>query len=153
MTKFRLITNWEIPAPLEIVWDELIKTGNWPLWWKYVRKVEELEAGDETGLNNVRRFYWDTLLFYSLTVDLRISKIKPCQMVETTVSGDLAGTGRSVFDFHNGITTVQYVWAVNLQKPFMKFLSPVAQSAFEWNHQQVMKEGEKSLVRRLSSGP
>ncbi len=149
MTYFSLKTIWKIPAPVDPVWNIVSDTEKWPLWWKYVRNVEELNAGDPSGVNNLRRYYWSTCLPYQLVLDLFITRLEPCRLIETRVAGDLEGEGRCRFSSQNHFTVLQYDWNVQLCKPWMKRIAPVARPVFVWNHEQVMKKGEQSLIQRL----
>jgi hypothetical protein len=47
-------------------------------------------------------------------------------------------------------TFVRYDWEVRATKPWMRLLAPVARSLFSWNHDAVMKDGERGLRRRLA---
>ena len=149
MAYFSLQTTWQIPAPDDVVWKIVSDTEQWPLWWKYVRKVEELSPGDPSGVNNLRRYYWSTCLPYQLILDLCITRIEPCKLIETSVSGDLEGEGRCLFSRRNNLTILRYDWNVELCKPWMKWFAPIARPVFEWNHQQVMKQGEQSLIQHI----
>ena len=153
MYRFNLTSLWQIPAPPEIVWNTIIDTQAWPEWWQYVTKVEELQPGDNIGLNNIRRYTWTTCLPYQLKMELCVSRLEPCRLIETQVAGDLLGLGRCRFSTQPGFTRVQYEWNVSLNKPWMICLAPIAHPVFIWNHRQVMKKGEQSLIQRLSSGP
>ena len=151
MTNFSLITAWNIPAPLETVWNTVLKTEAWPSWWKYVKSVEELQPGNKSGINNIRRYTWKTCLPYQLTLDLCVTRLEPYHIIETDVSGDLAGEGRCQLSTHQGYTKVRYEWNVHTCKPWMNWLSPIARTVFEWNHHQVMKNGENSLIQYLDT--
>ncbi|MGR9072593.1 MAG: SRPBCC family protein [Gammaproteobacteria bacterium] len=152
MIRFYLKTEWKIPFPLQITWDAIMQTEEWPRWWKYVKKVEVLEPGEASGLNSVTRFHWTTRLPYRLTLDLKLTRIETRRLLETAVTGDLTGRGRCVLTAQPDYTAVLFIWEVSPCRSWMNFFSPVARTAFEWNHRQVMLEGEKSLIRRLSSG-
>jgi len=50
MNRYALVTEWQLRAPIDRVWDALYDVAAWPGWWKYVRAVEELEKGDAAGV-------------------------------------------------------------------------------------------------------
>lgn len=150
MTKFSLISDWHIPAPLETVWDAVVNTRDWPDWWPHVCSVVELHPGKPTGIDNVRRYCWNTCLPYRLVLDLRVTRLEPCRVVETYVSGDLQGHGRCLLAAQGNTTNVRYEWNVSTCKPWMNWLAPVAYPVFVWNHRQVMHHGEQGLIAKLT---
>lgn len=151
MNKFSLTTIWHIPAPLSLVWDAIVDTDNWPGWWQYVIRVEQLSPGMETGLYNIRRYHWETCLPYQLTIDLCITCLVPYRRIETSVTGDLKGQGSCLLSSQNDYTVIHYQWNVCLNKFWMKLIAPLAYPIFKWNHQRVMKQGELSLINYLNN--
>jgi len=55
MNRYALVTEWQLRAPIDRVWDALYEVAAWPSWWKYVLAVEALEAGDAAGVGALRR--------------------------------------------------------------------------------------------------
>jgi hypothetical protein len=153
MPKFSLTTTWLIPASIEDVWSCLIDTQTWPSWWKYVASVDETATGESSGLDNIRRYYWRTCLPYSLVLDLRIIEIEPCQRIVAEVKGDLQGEGRCYLclDPITGHTQIEFCWQVQTCRPWMNWLHKLTRPIFAWNHNRVMKHGEQSLIRYLST--
>ena len=131
----------------------MIDTQTWPSWWKYVVAVEEMAAGDSSGINNVRRYYWRTCLPYSLMLNLRVTEIQVQQLVAVEVKGDLQGNGRCrlssmpVADH----TRLEFFWDVETCKPWMNWFTRLTRPVFVWNHSRVMRCGEQGLIRYLNS--
>jgi hypothetical protein len=152
MPQFSLTTVWFIPSPIEAVWPCLIDTQAWPSWWKYVDAVEEIAAGDSTGVSNIRQYYWHTCLPYSLMLNLCVTQIQPNHLVVVEVNGDLQGVGRcrlSSIPAANH-TRVVFNWEVQTCKPWMNWFTALTRPVFAWNHTQVMKHGEQGLIRYLN---
>lgn len=152
MPEFSLTTIWQIPASIESVWSCLIHTEAWPSWWKYVIAVDEISAGDPTGLNNVRHYVWRTALPYRLAIDLRVTELQSCNLVAVEVCGDLRGKGVCQFSSHTASaeTEVRFHWHVHTCKPWMNWFGDLIRPIFIWNHGKVMKSGEEGLIRRLT---
>jgi len=152
MSDFSLTTRWLIPASVDAVWDCLVATENWPSWWPYVARVEETAAGNASGVDNIRRYLWRTCLPYNLAIDLRVTKLWPCQSIAVEVSGDLTGNGVCLLSCQGNETATEliFVWEVSLAKPWMKRVAGAARPLFIWNHQRVMKRGEQGLIRHLA---
>ncbi|MGR8940278.1 MAG: SRPBCC family protein [Gammaproteobacteria bacterium] len=151
MHEFSLTTRWMIPAPVEKVWHCLASIENWPSWWRYVERVEEIRAGDLTGINAISRYVWRTSLPYRLTIDMHFTRVVNHRSVEVVVTGDLVGRGRCSLHYRadEGMTELNFIWNVIPEKFWMKLLSAVAYPLLEWNHARVMKSGERGLIRQL----
>jgi hypothetical protein len=152
MPEFSLTTTWRIPASLESVWSCLIHTETWPSWWNYVIAVDEIAAGDLTGLNNVRHYVWRTALPYRLVLNLRVTELQPRQLVVVEVSGDLIGRGICQLSSQSDRveTEVRFSWDVSTCKPWMNWFGELGRPIFVWNHGKVMKSGEEGLTRCLA---
>ena len=153
MAEYLLITTWHLQAPIEMVWDTLYHSERWPLWWRYVKQVEDIKTGNRDGLHSVRRYTWRTCLPYTLRFDLLATRIEPCVAFEAAVSGDLEGNGRCLLSSEGPLTTVCYEWNVCTCIPWMNGLAPLAKPLFEWNHQRVMQAGGEGLARWLADQP
>ena len=151
--QFNLVSDWVVAAPLERVWAELIKPDDWPQWWRAVKRVQLLREGDESGVGAERRFTWGSALPYTLTFDMRATRVEPMQLIEGRASGELDGLGRWTLTPAGQATHVRYDWIVELSKPWMRTFAPVLRPAFAWNHNVVMGWGFADLKRRLSITP
>ncbi len=149
MSSYRFVTRWRFEAPVEKVWDEIYHPEHWPRWWKAVKAVDLLQQGDAQGLGTVRRYTWKGALPYSLSFDMRTSRIERLSRLEGVATGELSGKGCWTFSTEGTATLVRYDWEVETTKAWMRLLSPVARPLFEWNHDMVMRWGFEGLNRRL----
>lgn len=155
LTDFHLTSTWTIPASVETVWERLVDTETWPSWWTYVVSVEQIAAGDASGINNIRVYHWRTCLPYHLLLTIQVTEIQPFHHINVDVTGDLQGTGccQLSFDPIIELTQVKFRWHVKTCKPWMNKFTALTRPIFKWNHAQVMKCGEQSLIRSLSALP
>lgn len=149
-TDFHLTTDWTLPAPLDAVWQALITPEQWPSWWRAVANVERLADGDAHGVGALRRMTWRTALPYSLTFDMRTTRVEPMTLIEGRAEGELAGLGRWTLSPDGACTNVRYEWIVEVTQPWMRLLAPVMKPVFTWNHNTVMRWGEDGLRRKLA---
>ena len=149
MAHYQFVTDWLIRAPAKVVWDELFHSERWPQWWFGLEHVEELEPGGVDGIGCVRRFIWKGALPYRLAVDMRLTRAERYGLLESRASGELEGTGRWTLTEEGGATRARYEWNVDTTKPWMNRLVPLARPLFEWNHDVVMRGGERGLKRLL----
>jgi uncharacterized protein YndB with AHSA1/START domain len=161
--QFHLTTHWSIPAPPAAVWYALLSPEEWPTWWRAVKHVETLAAGDTGGIGAVRRFIWRTALPYTLTFDMRVTRLEPMTLIEGRAEGELTGFGRWTLapegarraEEHDASehTSVHYEWTVEVTQPWMRALAPLARPVFAWNHGVVMRWGLEGLTRKLAALP
>jgi len=144
-----LVTWWHLEAPIERTWQALVAPEEWPSWWRYVKKVVELEKGDAQGIGAVRRYTWSSRLPYRLSLEMRTTAIARPTFIEGVATGDLNGTGRWQLQELGATTRVKYEWMVRTRKVWMNLLAPILAPVFAWNHDQVMREGGRGLARHL----
>ena len=143
--RYRFVTEWEVEAPVEAVWDAISDSLRWPEWWHGVESVEELEAGDAEGIGSLRRYTWKSALPYRLAFDMRVTRIDKHRGLEGAASGELEGTGVWTFETSPDATKVRYVWDVRTTRPWMNLVAPLLRPAFAWNHDYVMRSGASGL--------
>lgn len=151
--QFNLTTEWRVKAPLDRVWAELTRPEDWPQWWRAVKRVELLHAGDADGLGAERQLTWRTALPYELTFVMRTTRIEPMSVIEGQAIGELDGIGRWTPRDGGSETLVRYEWQVSVTRPWMRTLAPLLRPAFTWNHHVVMRWGYQGLCRRLGAAP
>ena len=147
---FDLVTTWSLAAPLTQVWAALTAPEEWPSWWPSVVRVERLAEGDADGTGAVRRMTWRTALPYTLTFDMKSTRVEPMTVIEGRALGELDGVGRWTLSRDDGATRVRYDWRVRVTRPWMRAIAPLARPVFAWNHGVVMERGYLGLVRKLA---
>lgn len=148
-SEFVLHTEWVLETDIERVWMALRDVERWPQWWRYVREVIRLQEGDADGLGAVHRFTWGSRLPYRLSFDLRITEVRRPSRVAGVAFGDLDGRGTWTLSHDGAATCTHYEWRVDLGKPWMRAVAPLARPLFAWNHNEVMQEGGRGLARHL----
>jgi len=151
MAEYHFVSAWQIQAPIERVWEEIYHAERWPSWWKYVVGVQELEPGAADGVGKRVRLLFRTRLPYTLGFDVCLTRVQPPSELEAEATGELEGTGRWALTSADGGTLVRYYWDIATTRWWMNLLAPVARPAFQWNHDELMREGGESLARRLGA--
>jgi len=148
---FLLVSDWRLAAPRAAVWRALHEPQAWPRWWRYVKRVDELERGDGNGIGARHRVHWTSRLPYAIHLETRVAEVREPDYIRVEASGDLDGEGVwRLADAERG-TGVEYTWRVRLDKPWMRALAPLLRPAFAWNHNAVMTAGEAGLRRLLGA--
>jgi uncharacterized protein YndB with AHSA1/START domain len=148
---FHLVTDWRFAAPQEAVWRALMTAEDWPSWWRAVAKVERIADGDASGIGAVRRMTWRTALPYTLSFDMRITRVVPMTLLEGRAEGELTGLGRWRLTPEGATTQVRYEWIVEVTKPWQRRLAPLLRPVFTWNHNVVMGWGYQGLAKKLAA--
>jgi hypothetical protein len=151
LTRFHLITHWDLPAPQLAVWDALCAVERWPSWWRAVERVEVIEPGSPDGIGAYRRLTWRTALPYRITFAMRTLRVEKPSLIEGRADGELTGTGRwTLTTAEDTGTHVRYDWTVEVMRPWMRLLAPLARPVFAWNHGVVMAWGRQGLELHLA---
>src|SRR6202795_4201055 len=93
MRQFSLVTHWHLDAHIDRVWEAIVAVEDWPRWWRYVHRVEELTKGDADGRGALRRYTWSSKLPYRLSFAMRVTRVERPSSLEGVAEGDLSGTG------------------------------------------------------------
>ena len=151
LAEYHFVSLWQISAPVERVWPEIYHAESWPSWWKYVAGVDELDPGSADGTGKRLRLLFRTRLPYTLGFEIRVTSVQPPSELEARATGELEGVGRWTLTPADGGTLVRYTWDIRTTRRWMNMLAPVARPLFSWNHDQLMREGGRSLARRLGA--
>ena len=149
MKAYEFVTIWRVNAAIEIVWNEIYHSREWPIWWKGVESVIEVRKGNEIGVGSIHRYTWKSKLPYRLSFDMQTIRIEPPLLLEGIAIGELEGRGLWQLSSEGNETIVRYDWNVETTKRWMNLLTPIARPLFEWNHNVVMSWGAEGLGKRL----
>lgn len=152
VTRFELVSEWTLAASLDRVWAEISTPDDWPQWWRAVKAVERVRAGDANGIGAVRRFTWRTALPYTVSFDMTATRVEPRRLLEGEARGELNGTGLWTLAAAGESTHVRYDWKVDLTLAWQRALAPVLRPVFAWNHNVVMGWGQADISGRLGIG-
>lgn len=144
-------TKWIINAPLLDVWNAIYYSTEWPMWWKGVTRVTELNKGDEQGIGSIRTYTLSSPMAYQLSFQLLVTEHIHLQKLKGIASGDLEGTGTWHFEENNNTTIVVCEWEVATTIPWMNYFAFVLAPIFSFNHKKVMQWGAKSLAKKLNA--
>src|SRR5687767_9194614 len=117
--QYSFITNWELEAPLEAVWNAVYNSLEWPQWWRGVQSVIEVQPNDENGINGIRNYTWKSFLPYELKFSMQLTEREELKRLKGIAYGELEGTGEWFFTEKNGIVHVRYDWHIVTNKKWM----------------------------------
>jgi uncharacterized protein YndB with AHSA1/START domain len=146
-------SHWPLEAPIESVWAALTEVETWPQWWPFVKRVETLRRGDPSGLGAIRRIDWASRLPYGFTLEVECVEVQRLCLLRGRSRGHLEGEGLwTLAPRGDGTTDVRYTWRLDVNRPWMRLTAPLMAPVFRWNHEGVMRGGERGLARHLAGG-
>ncbi|WP_245445900.1 hypothetical protein [Mesorhizobium kowhaii] len=86
---------------------------------------------------------------YELNFIIEAAELEPGRLVVVKTLGDFDGLWRAELSPSGTGTGVQLTWQVTVLRPILKFLAPLLQPAFAWNHRWTTPRGEAGLRRNL----
>ena len=149
---YRFVEWWIIPeARPEEVWPVIADARLLPVWWKGVYLgSERLGPWTEPRVGSQSRVRARGFLPYKLNFVLEATALEPGKLVEVKTSGDFIGVWRATLSPDNGGTRVNIDWQATVEKPLIRFLSPLLKPVFAWNHHWTTLRGEAGLRAYLS---
>ncbi|MGI8557754.1 MAG: SRPBCC family protein [Solirubrobacteraceae bacterium] len=149
---YDFLTTWRLDAPIDSVWEVLHDAARYTDWWPGVRSVTRLEPGEPSGAGSLARYSWSSTLPYTLTFDVRVTRVERPGLLEGSATGELEGTGTwRLYAADDGGTTAVYHWRVRATKRWMRWLDPLLRPLFVWSHNRVMSRGAVGLRHRLAA--
>jgi uncharacterized protein YndB with AHSA1/START domain len=146
---FHFLTRWDIPAPIDRVWAEILDVESWPQWWPGVLEVTSVARGDDNGVGSIVDTVWKSALPFKLKWRGEIVEVVPHERIGLTAEGELVGSGLWTFQQTPDGTHVEYRWDVSSGKWLFRTLTPVARKSFTKNHDTIMEWGHQGLLGRL----
>ncbi len=136
---YRSRDTWVLPASPKAVFDAVVDLAAYPLWWRDVRSVSQV---DEDTAELVCR----SRLPYELTLRMHRDKQDEGEgRVRVLLSGDLEGTLDGELSPDGDGTRLEITQAVEARKPLLRKLDRVARPVFRLNHALMMRRGHHGL--------
>jgi uncharacterized membrane protein len=144
--RYRFRKVWRVGAPPGEVFEALHDVETWPRWWREIREVDRLD--DDRARTRIR-----SVLPYDLHLVLtRTRDDADALVLETAIEGDLVGFARFRLRPEDSGTRLLYEQEVEVTKPVMRWLAPLARPLFIANHEAMMRSGEAGLRRFVVRG-
>jgi hypothetical protein len=137
-------SQWRIAAGPDRVYAALADVAAYPSWWPEVHEARLLDDG--AGELRCR-----SLLPYDLVFVAR-REIEDAQrrILRASLSGDLTGTSQWTISGDDGATTAVFDEDVVVGKALIRLVGPLARPALRFNHDRMMRAGERGLRRHLA---
>jgi hypothetical protein len=137
-------STWRLPADPDRVYTTLADVAGYPAWWPQVRASRQL---DETSGELRCR----SLLPYDLVFVIR-GEIEDSgrRVLRATLAGDLAGSSQWTVTPDGGGALAVFDEDVVVRKALIRLAGAFARPALRFNHDRMMRAGERGLRHHLS---
>lgn len=150
-SEYRFVTRWRVEGTPDEVFRLIDDPAHFPGWWPAVwLHVDVLNPGNARGVGRVVRFLSKGWLPYLLRWTATTTEADPPRTLTIRASGDFEGEGRWSLTADGRVVNVEYVWAIQANKPLLRYLSFVLRPLFAANHRWAMARGEESLRLELA---
>jgi uncharacterized protein YndB with AHSA1/START domain len=146
--RYEFVDEWFVPAPVEDVYDIVGDQLAYPSWWGDV--FLEIRGDDEPPHPGRRASVVARgFLPYRLRFDAVVTAAERPRSIEMTLSGDFGGGGSWTFTAQGGGTRAVLDWRPEVEKPIVRYLTPLLRPLFRANHTWTMRRGQDAIVRLL----
>jgi uncharacterized protein YndB with AHSA1/START domain len=157
MAHYSFVMLWHFREPIERIWQAINAAEDYPRWWSNILDYECLTPENPRGVGAKGRRAVRGLLRYSLVYTTTITRTEAPYNLEYVAEGDLVGEGRFVLaataDAQGArATEVTLYWNVSTQGRRLNRFAPLLKWLFVWNHNYVMRRGERGLTKWMESG-
>jgi uncharacterized protein YndB with AHSA1/START domain len=146
--------HWEVPFPIDDVWQVLARPRQFPTWWRGVYLcVRSLDDIDEPQVGARVEAVARGWLPYKLRFTIETTALVKPHLIAFKATGDFeTDDSRWLLSANGDITRVTLDWNPIVEKPVVKLLSPLLKPIFRWNHNWTMRRGQRQIVEYMSRG-
>jgi hypothetical protein len=142
--QFRFRSVWRIDAEPDQVYAWLADVAGYPSWWPQVHAARQLDDG--SGEVRCR-----SLLPYDLVFVIHREIEDPeARILRASLDGDLAGWSQWHIVSDGTGSVAVFDEDVVVRKALIRLAAPMARPALRFNHDRMMRAGERGLREHLS---
>jgi hypothetical protein len=144
--RYRFRTEWHIAADADRVYAALADVPRYPSWWPEVRATRELADG--AGEIRCRSMLpYDLVFTASREIEDPVTRVLRAHIV-----GDLIGTSEWTIAANGAGTLAVFDEDVRVGKTAVRAAGRLARPVLRFNHDRMMRSGERGLRRYLADG-
>ncbi len=141
--EYVFMDEWDVKAPIEVIFNTLADARTYPEWWKPVYLKVVTAGPPKVGLVSTQLF--KGRLPYHLRTTSEIVRMDPPRELEVQVKGDLSGRGVWTLTPVNESIHIRFDWRVNADRPLLRILTPLLRPLFRWNHNWAIQRAMEGL--------
>lgn len=133
--------HWQVPYPIEQVWEVLADPEKFPVWWQGVYLSTTKRGKDR--IDAVARGW----LPYKLRFEIETIRRDKPTLIEFKARGDFrTDSSKWILRPEGSGTHVILDWNPIVDKPVVRLFSPILKPLFVWNHHWTMRRGESQIA-------
>ena len=150
--KYHFEDHWDVPFPIEEVWEVLAHSTEFPRWWQGVYlSAESLDKAGEPRVGARVAALARGWLPYTLRFTIETIALEKPYLIAFKATGDFeTDESRWILKPTSTGTHVILDWNPIVEKPIIKLLSSVLKPLFRWNHNWTMVRGQRQIVEYMS---
>jgi uncharacterized protein YndB with AHSA1/START domain len=146
VSSYTFRSEWRLEAPPQRVYDQLADVETYPRWWPQVRRARRIDEG--SGELTCR-----SLLPYDVVFVMRRVVEDPAGLVlRAELAGDLNGTSQWTIRADGSGTVAVFDEDVAVGSGTLRAASRFLRPALRFNHDLMMRSGERGLREYLRRG-
>jgi uncharacterized protein YndB with AHSA1/START domain len=151
--KYHFEDHWDVPFPIDQVWEVLSRPREFPLWWQGVYlSAEPLDGANEPRVGGRIAAVARGWLPYKLRFTIETTALEKPRLIAFKASGDFeTDESRWILNPNGPGTQVTLDWNPIVEKPVVKLLSPLLKPVFRWNHNWTMVRGQRQIIDYMRS--
>jgi Polyketide cyclase / dehydrase and lipid transport len=149
---YRFGYRWIVRGPIDIVWRYVSDARTFLDWFTVFKEVHADDPVGPIKVGSHTTMLVKALLPYTLDWDVTVARYEPPTLLETAIKVTLRGRfgmhGRITFSLEDQGDGTVLVWneqQIAADKPLPRFLHPLAQAAFAFNHRWAMNQAQRPL--------
>ena len=148
---YRFVDRWVVPAPIDRVYETIGDVAGYTRWWtEFVREATGPAGEPAPGRKNA--LVVKAYLPYKVRFGLEVLEAERPHRILSRISGDFDGTGEWQLTETDEGTEAVLDWQPQVNKPLIRYLTPVLRPLFRSNHTWAMTRGERQIRDYLASG-
>lgn len=149
--EYAFLTEWNVTAPIELVYDILKDGKEYVRWWPDVYLAAEyIPSGAANGIGDQVKLLTKGWLPYKLRWTATAERYEQPHTIAITASGDFEGRGVWSLQQRRKECHITFDWRLRADKPLLRWLSPVFKPIFKWNHRWAMEKGYMRLQEEIA---
>jgi hypothetical protein len=153
--KYHFEDHWDVPFPIQDVWEVLSRQREFPVWWQgvYLSAKPLNGSNGEPKVGSRIAAVARGWLPYKLRFTIETVALEKPRLIVFRASGDFeTDDSRWILTPKGTGTHVVLDWNPIVEKPIVKFFSPILKPLFRWNHNWTMVRGQRQIVEYMAKG-
>jgi hypothetical protein len=147
---FRFDRTWRFDATVNELWDAIADTRTYPAIWSWLR---EFDCGPLV-VGTAASFTVQPPLPYSLHFVVTVDEVVPHERIDASVAGDVRGPAQLlVTPTADGGSQARITWSLELVRPTLRRVEPLARRPMIWGHDLVVAIGVRQFRRTALRAP